>query len=230
MKNLYKKITLAERFIWGLSVAAITVCFFAFGNKQYLYLIGAFVGVTALIFVSKGNPIGQVLTIVFSVFYGIVSYSFAYYGEMITYLAMSAPMALLALISWLRHPYKGDKSEVKINVISAKEWAIFSTAAIILTFGFYFILRALNTSNLIVSTVSVLTSLYASYLTARRSKFYALFYAGNDVVLIALWALASRNDLSYLAMAVCFAAFFALDIYGFINWSRINKKQQVDTN
>ncbi len=195
-----------------------------------MYLIGALIGVTALIFVSKGNQIGQVLTIVFSVFYGIISYSFAYYGEMITYLAMSVPMALWALISWLRHPYKGNKSEVKINAISAKEWAVFSAAAIILTFGFYFILRALNTSNLIVSTVSVLTSLYASYLTARRSRFYALFYAANDIVLIALWALASRSDSSYIAMAVCFAAFFALDIYGFINWNRINKKQQVDTN
>lgn len=106
MKNLFKKITFAEWLIWGLSVAAITVCFFAFGNKQYLYLIGALIGVTALIFVSKGNPIGQVLTIVFSVFYGIISYSFAYYGEMITYLAMSAPMALWALISWLRQEIK----------------------------------------------------------------------------------------------------------------------------
>ena len=44
--------------------------------------------------------------IVFSLLYGVVSFTFAYYGEMITYLGMTAPMALFALISWMRNPYK----------------------------------------------------------------------------------------------------------------------------
>ena len=75
MKKFFKSITLAEWLIWSLGVVAITVCFFVFGNTQYLYLVGALIGVTALLFVSKGNPVGQLLTVVFSVFYGIVSFS-----------------------------------------------------------------------------------------------------------------------------------------------------------
>lgn len=41
------------------------------------------------------------LMIVFSLLYGVISYTCAYYGEMITYLGMTAPMALFALISFL---------------------------------------------------------------------------------------------------------------------------------
>lgn len=226
MKKFFKSITLAEWLIWSISVISIVVCFFAFKNTQYLYLVGSLIGATALVFVSKGNPVGQVLTIVFSVFYGIISYSFKYYGEMITYLGMSAPIAVWALISWLRHPYKGNKSEVKVNSLTRKEWCLFSAAAVIVTVSFYFILQVLDTANLIVSTVSVLTSFLAAYLAARRSRFYALFYGANDIVLIVMWIMASCEDITYLPMVICFTAFFVLDAYGFINWSIMNKRQK----
>ncbi len=230
MKKFLKSITVAEWLIWGLSVISIIVFFFVFKNTQYLYLVGSLIGATALIFVSKGNPIGQFLTIVFSVFYGIISYSFSYYGEMITYLAMTAPIAVWALISWLRNPYKGNKSEVKVNTISRKEWCLFLAAAAAVTVAFYFILQALNTANLIVSTVSVLTSFMAAYLTARRSRFYAIFYSLNDVVLIVMWSMASYANITYLPMVICFVTFFVMDIYGFINWSIMNKKQTAGEN
>lgn len=225
MKKFFKYFSLAEWLIWGISGVSIIVCFFVFRNSQYLYLIGSLIGATALIFVSKGNPVGQFLTIVFSVFYGIISYSFRYYGEMITYLGMSAPISLWALISWLKNPYKGNKSEVKINSLSKKEWGLFLIAAVAVTAAFYFILRALNTANLIISTVSVLTSFSAAYLMARRSRFYAIAYGLNDIVLIVMWIMASCENISYLPMVICFVAFLVTDGYGFINWSIMKRKQ-----
>ena len=165
------------------------------------------------------------MTIVFSVFYGIISYSFRYYGEMITYLGMTAPIAVWALISWLRNPYNGNKSEVKVNSLSKKEWCLFLIAAVIITVSFFFVLQALNTANVIISTISVLTSFIAAYLTARRSRFYAIGYGANDIVLIIMWSMASYENSTYVPMVICFIAFFVTDIYGFINWSIMNKKQ-----
>lgn len=224
--KFFKSITIAEWLIWSLSVTAITVCFFVFKNTKYLYLACSLIGATALIFVAKGNPIGQLLTIVFGVFYGIISYTYRYYGEMITYLAMTAPIAVWALITWLKNPFGKNKSEVKVNRISRKEWAIFIAVSAVISVAFYFILKAFNTANLFVSTFSVFTSFTAAYLTARRSRFYALFYAANDVVLIVLWSMASYEDLTYLPMVICFVAFLVNDLYGFINWSRLEKKQK----
>ncbi len=220
--------TIAEWLIWSIGIASVTVCFFVFKNTRYLYLIGALIGVTALIFVSKGHPAGQLLTIVFSIFYGIAAYSFNYYGEMITYLGMSAPIALWALISWLKNPYHGNRSEVKVNSLSKREWCLFFVAAVAVTVAFFFVLRALNTANLIVSTVSVFTSFAAAYLTARRSRFYAIGYALNDVVLIVMWSMASYEDISYLPMSICFAAFFVADGYGFIHWTIMKKRQHAE--
>ncbi len=217
--------TALERWLWGVSVTFITAAFILFDRAGYLTLLASLIGTTSLIFCAKGNPIGQVLMIAFSLLYGYISYGFAYYGEMLTYLGMTAPMAVLALCSWLRHPYKGRKSEVTVNKLSAKElaFALVLTAAV--TAVFYFVLKALGTANLLPSTVSVATSFLAVYLTYRRSPWFALGYAANDAVLIVLWVMASREDRAYISVAVCFVAFLVNDLYGFISWRRMQRRQ-----
>lgn len=217
--------TTFEKLLWIFSVIIIIAAFALSDGDNLISLAASLIGVTFLIFNAKGNPIGQFLTIVFSVFYGYISFSFAYYGEMITYLGMTAPMALLALISWLKHPYKGNKSQVEVNSISKKEICFMAALTAAVTAAFYFILSAFNTANIIPSTISVTTSFAAVYLTFRRSPYYALAYAANDLVLIVLWAMASIKDSGYISVLVCFAVFFVNDLYGFVNWKRMAKNQ-----
>lgn len=226
MKKLLNYFTKFEIGLWNSSVLIIVATFIIFEEKDYLTLIASLIGETFLILNAKGNPLGQFLTIVFSLLYGIISYRFDYYGEMITYLCMSMPIAIIALISWLKNPYKGNKSEVAVNNISKKETVFMTILATIVTIIFYYILKYFNTANLIPSTLSITTSFLASYLTFRRSSYYALFYAANDIVLIVLWVLASITDISYLSVVICFIVFLVNDLYGFINWKRMEKRQK----
>lgn len=215
-----------ELLLWSLSVIIIIVAFIAFDRSSYLTLIASLIGVTSLIFNAKGNPIGQLLMVVFSVLYGIISFSFAYYGEMITYLGMTAPMAIVALVAWLKNPYKGNKSQVTINKLSKKEivFAIFLSA--IVTVVLYFVLKYFNTTNLMISTLSVFTSFFAAYLTFRRSPLFALAYGLNDIVLIAMWILAFMEKPSYVSVIICFLVFLVNDLYGFFNWFKLQKHQR----
>lgn len=145
---------------------------------------------------------------------------------MITYLGMTMPMAIFALISWLKHPYKDKKSEVEVNKIGKRDLILMTVLTIIVTFIFYFILKYLDTANLGFSTVSVTTSFVAVFLTFKRSPYFTLAYALNDIVLIILWILASFENTSYLSVVVCFLAFLVNDIYGFISWCKMQKRQQ----
>ena len=225
IQRLFQYFTKAEWLLWGISVLLILGAFLLFDRGNYLTLLASLVGVTSLIFCAKGNPWGQVLMILFSLLYGAISFSFAYYGEMLTYLGMTLPMAVFALISWLRHPYQGSHTEVAVDHLRKYEglFLVFLTLAV--TVIFYFLLRALNTADLLPSTLSVTTSFAAAYLTFRRNPYFALGYAANDVVLIVLWILAAFENISYLSVVVCFAAFLANDIYGFISWRRMEQRQ-----
>lgn len=229
-KSVVNYFTKGEMTLWCVSVLLIVTSFFLIDRGNYLTLVNSLVGVTSLIFNAKGNPFGQFLMIIFSILYGIISFTFAYYGEMITYLGMTAPMAVFALISWLRNPYNGNKSEVKVNRLKFKEIIFIILLTAIVTLIFYYILEAFHTANLILSTISVTTSFLAVCLTFRRSAFYALGYAANDIILIILWVMATITDISYLSVVICFVVFLVNDIYGFINWSMMQKRQEsVDT-
>lgn len=225
MKRLLNYFSKFEVLLWGSSLLLICISFIIFDRSNYLSLIASIIGITSLIFSAKGNPIGQMLMIIFSLLYGIISYSFSYYGEMITYLGMTLPMAIIALISWLKNPYKGKKLEVKINSLNKKEYIFISGLTLIVTIIFYFILEVFNTTNIVPSTISVTTSFIAVYLTFRRSPYFALAYATNDIVLIILWVLASIENHTYIPVVFCFIVFLFNDLYGFINWQKMKEKQ-----
>lgn len=214
-----------EIILWSLSIFFIVLSFSIFDKESYLTLLASIIGVTSLIFNAKANPFGQFLMILFSLLYGIISYTFSYYGEMLTYLLMTMPMATFSLISWLKNPYSENSTEVKINSLSKREIKLMIILSAIITIIFYFILKFFNTANIVPSTISVTTSFLAVYLTFRRSSYFAIAYAANDIILIILWLLASITDIHYLSVLVCFVAFLFNDIYGFISWQKIQKRQ-----
>lgn len=220
-----KAFTAFEWLIWSFSVAGILTAFFIFDRVNWLNAAAAVVGVTYIIINAKGNPAGQALGLVFSICYGFISYGFGYYGEMATYLGMTAPMAVWSLVMWLRHPYRGNRAEVEVNHLRKREFVFAFVLSAAVTVVFYFILAALNTPNLFFSTLSVFTSFLAVYLTGRRSEWFSLAYAANDIVLIVLWSLACAQSLSYISLVVCFVMFLINDVYAFVSWRRLRKKQ-----
>lgn len=224
IKNYF---TRKELTLWGGSVLTILLSFLLFRGDSLLTLAASLIGVTSLIFNAKGNPLGQLMMIVFSLLYGIISFSFSYFGEMLTYLGMTAPMAVFSMLSWLRNPYEGNKSEVKVNHLEAHEKFSMVILTVVVTTFFYFVLRYFHTSNLLPSTVSVMTSFLAVYLTYKRSSYYAVAYAANDMVLVFLWLMASVVNRMYLSVAVCFGVFLLNDIYGFISWQKMKERQSL---
>ena len=226
ISNPFSRLTAFEKLLWGISVLVVALSFLLSPERDVLNFVASLLGVTALIFIARGFVIGQVLVIAFSTLYSIASYRQAYYGEMITYLAMTAPAAIAATVSWLKNPYKTEK-EVKVASMTLRHGIIMSLLSVVVTLAFYFILRALGTANLFISTFSVLTSFVASYMTFIRVPYYALGYAINDLVLIALWSLSAVADTAYLPIVFCFVMFLFNDLYGFFSWRRMRTRQSL---
>ena len=45
------------------------------------------------------------------------------------------------------------------------------------------------------------------------------------MILILLWTLAAKENISYLSVIICFVVFLVNDLYGFISWKRMEKRQ-----
>ncbi len=183
MNNPFSTLTKKEWLLWLCSLFIVLLSNILAANFDPLTLIAALVGVTSLVFAAKGNVWAQVLMIVFSILYGIISFRFRYWGEMITYLGMALPMAVWSAITWLRHPAESGDA-VAIQKLNLRQFAGLLASCVVVTVLFYRILAALDTPNLAFSTLSVITSFLAAALTMLRSSYYALGYAANDVVIL----------------------------------------------
>lgn len=221
----FRSFTNREWFLWIISLIVVTISNFIARDFDLLILTAALVGVTSLIFATKGNVWAEILMIVFSSLYGIISFRFRYWGEMITYLGMALPMAIWATFTWAKNPSEKNGGEVKIRRLKSKQIVILIVSSIVVTVGFYYILKWFDTPNLFFSTLSILTSFAAAALTMLRSSYYAFWYALNDIVLIVLWVLASLEDPVYIGVVVNFSVFLMNDLYGFISWKRRERTQ-----
>lgn len=226
-KNIFiPSLTKFEKILWASSAFGVIVLFLLLPEKNFLTLISTLIGVTSLIFTAKGHISGQILMCFFCILYAIVSLSFKYYGEAITYLFMTLPSDIISTVIWLKNPSTNNKTEVKISHLTPKKTFITFFITIITSFVFYFILRALNTTNLEISTISIATSMMASIFTIMRLPYYALGYSANDVVLIVMWILASIKNPVYVPMILNFVIFLANDLYGFFNWKKMRREQE----
>lgn len=230
MKNPFRELNKLEWIIYISSLIVVTISNFISGQVDFINFTGTIIGVTALIFIAKGNVFGQVLSVFFGVLYSIAAIRYRYYSEIITYLGMTAPLAIISIITWLKNPYKKGENVVKIRLLTIKEGVFLFVLTALVTVVFYFVLKHLKTPNLLVGTVSIATSFMASYLMVRRISYYAIAFMCNDVVLIVLWILASVDDLTYLSMVACFTAFLVNDLYAFTCWKLREKKQGLVKN
>lgn len=219
MSNPIKSLTKKEWILWMGSLAIVILSNLLSTDIDVLTLVSACVGITSLIFAAKGNVWAQILMVIFSILYGLISWQFRYWGEMITYIGMTMPMAVWSTITWIKNPSESGQ-EVAIQKLTRKHVAGIAAAGLVVTAVFYIILKALDTPNIFFSTISITTSFLAASLTMLRSSYYALGYASNDIILIVMWVLASIENPAYIPVVVNFIIFFFNDMYGFVSWKR----------
>lgn len=184
-----------------------------------LYLI------TALL-MSKGKVECYFVGFVSVFFYGIVSYKQGYYGELIITAFLTFPIMIIGIIEWLRHQDKEDDTVI-ISSLSKKEISIAFLSQLLLFWIYYFILKIFNTDLLVISSISVVTSVLASYFEARRSELSLFCYIANDLVIITLWLIPIINGQTELISVLVGPILLLInDIYGSYNWKRLKQKQK----
>ena len=225
MKKLKTSWTKFEQIL--LIGSIIIVSFIGIIYKSDLLTIScSIVGIITALLLVKGKNLGQIFGVLITILYSIVSFKNKFYGEVIIYIGLMLPMYIAGIVSWMRHQNKFTNS-VEINKISNKEWTIILIVTIIIFIAVYFLLKVFNTKELLVSTFSVIASIFAIYLQTRRSRFSFYFYVINDLILIILWGIPVISG-NFLLIPMVFNPIINLinDSYGIINWKKIEKVQK----
>ena len=227
VKKFFKEIKWYEYAFVGVSLAVLITLSIIF-HSHIFYILSSSVGVVAVLFLTKVNVIGIILSFVQITFYTIISYLNGFYGEMINNLCVTLPLYVANLITWLKNLYS-KSGQVKINSnISWKEIVVAILVVVIISFGMYFLLDYFNTTMVFVSTLSFTFNTLAIYFLARRSSLNFAFYLFSNVANFIMWGtlIITTQDLSMLITLINVVIFFVLNCYGLYNWFITRKKQE----
>lgn len=218
MKKLFKDWKPFEIGLLVFDIIAIGISS-AIAKSEILTILTSLAGVICVLLQAKGKVLSQFVGIAEVILYSILSYQNHYYGEIIIYVLVVFPMYVYGVFSWVTH--KNEETDtVEPNQISKKEWIILTLASTIGFVALYYVLKYFNTSQLIISSLSMVTSLIATYLITRRSKYSFLFYIGNDIILILLWGIPIvQGEFYLLPILVENIILLMNDSYGLKNWN-----------
>lgn len=230
MKKVLKNWKIWELVFMVVAVLIATIPFLIFKEKNILSLICSIIGIISMIFISKGFVYAPILGVIYDALYIAVSWSQNYYGEVIIFAFIMIPMELFSVFTWLKNKNKQEQELVQTNKLHKKEVGILIILSIVITISFYFILRALNTKELFINTISLTANFIGVYLMFRRSKYYALSYFVDDLIAITLWIITIVvSGIEFIPNLICLICFAVIDIYGFITWSKNEKNENNDS-
>lgn len=199
-------------------------------KSEWLTIVCSITGIICALTQAKGKLVSQFIGIIVVVFYSILSFQNRYYGEVLIYIFIMLPLFVSGIISWFKNMNKATNT-VKENNIAKKEWIILTIISLVLFVVLYYLLKYFNTSQLFVSTLSMVTSLFATYLVARRSKYGFLFYMGNDIILLILWGLPVIQGAWILVPMLANPIInFINDTYAWTSWNKREKEETIIKN
>ena len=217
-----------EKILLFGSIFSIVVVGIVF-KSDLLTICCSLMWVLAALLIAKGNNLCRLVGILADTLYSIVSFNNQFYWEVFVH-AIFLVMDILWVISWIHHKNK-ETNFVKINLIKRKEWIIAFVSFFFLSVWMYYLLKFFNTNELVISTVSVVLTLYAMYFLVRRSKYSLVIYLFCDITLILLWWIyIFKGNAGFVPLLLNSIILFVNDLYGFCNWRRVEKLQKVSVN
>ena len=208
-----------------VGLITVTTVGVIFHSKWYVF-VSTILGLLCVFTQAKGKIATQFIGVIYFCFYIFISYTQKYYGESILYLTIMLPMYIYGIIHWLSHKDKQDNVVLVRSNLPLKEWIYAGIGFLVVSTGVFFLLRALNTAQLVVSTLSFVSMLPAVYLLIRRCKWNQVAFLVNDFIVPILWIFLITEG-KYYFLPLCIYHIFQVtyDIYGLIEWIKLEKKQ-----
>lgn len=227
MKSFFENIKWYEWVIMAVFIV-ILVAVSVVEHSSIVVIFNSLIGVVAIFFISKGLIVGKILGIIQGVFYCVLSAQSRYFGELIVCACVSIPLSVVSVFTWIKN--RQGKNVVKINqkVFSLFEWIMIFVGMAVVGVGVYYILKAFDTLNPLLSTISAALTMTASYLLVRRCEYNFVFYILSNMIGIVLWisVIVKTNSMESLPTVLTNCIFLILNAYGIVNWLKMKKTQK----
>lgn len=188
-----------------------------------LNIIAGLAGVVSVVMCAKGRTMFYFVGFIQTVTYLVLAWQNRFYGEVLENLFYFVTM-IWGIFVWKKNEVKNEDGteDVLAKVFTSKQWIISIIGTIVTTIAMGYWLDGIGSAQAYTDAATNVMAIFAQLLMVWRYREQWLWWLLIDVFCIKMWFVA--GNWSMVAMYIFWTA---NTIYGWFNWSKLNKEQNV---
>jgi nicotinamide mononucleotide transporter len=226
--RMLKDWTLFEK-LWIILFTAINLYLFFAWDDTVIGLISSLTGMLCVVLVAKGKISNYYFGIIQTATYAYISYTYQLYGEAMLNALFYLPIQFIGIYLWNKNRVtsstKGE--DIIAKKMNLKNWMVFAGLTVAFSVLYAFFLAKIGGKQVHIDSFAVVLSIGAQILMLKRFADQWIIWIIVNVLSIVLWFNALSEGGNDYTVLVMWTAFLVNSIYGYVNWMKMVKKQEV---
>ena len=212
--NLFEKLFL-------LSMLLLQIIVYIVAPDTVIGIISGIAGVISVVLCAKGKISFYFIGFVQTLSYLYLAWNNALYGEVIENVFYLVTM-IWGIFLWKKNMQKNENgtSDVKAKKFNWWQWVGSTVITVIVTIIMGYVLTQIGSNQAYLDASTNVMAIFAQFLMIWRYREQWLWWITIDIICIIMWF-----NIGNWSMVAMYVAWTANAIYGWYNWSKLNKIQ-----
>ena len=207
--------------LFMIAMVAMQVIVFCIVPDSPLNIIAGISGVISVVLCAKGKVSFYFIGFIQTITYLVLAWQNRFYGEVLENIFYFVTM-IWGIYVWKNNMTKNDdgSSDVTAKKFSSTQWIISIIGTVVATVIMGFMLSKVGSAQAYTDAATNVMAIFAQLLMVRRYREQWIWWIAIDILCIKMWFVAGN-----WSMVAMYIAWTANCIYGWYNWSKLNKQQ-----
>lgn len=212
--SLYEKL-----FMWGMVLLQILV--YVVAPDSWYGVVAGIAGCISVVLTAKGRWMMYPIGFIQNFTYTVLAFQNMFYGEVIEQVFYIVTM-IWGMVAWARNMHTNEDGTQDVNTrkFGLAEWLFTIAGVVIGTWLFGRVLVAMGAAQPYTDAATNVMALFAQILMVKRYREQWALWLLIDVFCIKMWWVAGN-----WSMVAMYVAWTANCIYGWMNWTKLNKME-----
>ena len=218
-REIWDGFSLNEKlFMWGMVLLQILVYIVA--PDSWYGVVAGIAGCISVVLTAKGRWMMYPIGFIQNFTYTVLAFQNMFYGEVIEQVFYIVTM-IWGMVAWARNMHTNEDGTQDVNTrkFGLAEWLFTIVGVAIGTWLFGRVLIAMGAAQPYTDAATNVMALFAQILMVKRYREQWALWLLIDVFCIKMWWVAGN-----WSMVAMYVAWTANCIYGWYNWTKLNKK------
>jgi nicotinamide mononucleotide transporter len=224
-REMWDGFSLNEKlFMWGMVLLQILVYIVA--PDSWYGVVAGIAGCISVVLTAKGRWMMYPIGFIQNFTYTVLAFQNMFYGEVIEQVFYIVTM-IWGMVAWARNMHTNEDGTQDVNTrkFGFAEWLFTIVGVAIGTWLFGRVLVAMGAAQPYTDAATNVMALFAQVLMVKRYREQWVLWLLIDLFCIKMWWVAGN-----WSMVAMYIAWTANCIYGWINWTKLNKMEVANGN